>query len=91
MAGEITKLRGLKIVYTRHLKSLEMELEKGLVDFVAGSEEHVVSLSGIKKSYLGDVEKIQAENDNILALLKGKELENELFENLNQSSNYTGL
>ena len=91
MAGEITKLRGLKIVYTRHLKSLEMELEKGLVDFVAGSEEHVVSLSGIKKSYLGDVEKIQAENDNILALLKGKELENELFENLNQGSNYTGL
>ena len=88
MAVEITKLRGLKSVYTRHLKGLEMELEKGLVDFALGSEEHIVHLSGLKKSYLSDVEKIQAQNDNILALLKGQELENELFENLNQGSNY---
>ena len=70
MAEEITKLRGLKSAYTRHLKSLEMELENGLVDFVAGSEEHIVNLSGLKKSYLSDVEKIQAQNDNILALLQ---------------------
>ena len=38
MAEEITKLRDLKSVYTRHLKGLEMDFEKGLVDFVAGSE-----------------------------------------------------
>ena len=88
MAVEITKLRGLKSVYTRHLKGLEMELEKELVDFTLGSEEHIVHLSGLRKSYLSDVEKIQAQNDNILALLKGQELENELFENLNQGSNY---
>ena len=88
MAVEITKLRGLKSVYTRHLKGLEMELEKELVDFTLGSEEHIVHLSGLTKSYLRDVEKIQAQNDNILALLKGQELENELFENLNQGSNY---
>ena len=88
MAEEITKLRSLKSVYTRLLKGLERELENGLVDFVAGSEEHIVNLSGLKKSYLSDVEKIQAQNDNILALLKGQELENELFENLNQDSNY---
>ena len=88
MAVEITKLRGLKSVYTRHLKGLEMELEKGLVDFAIGSEEHIVHISGLKKSYLSDVEKIQAQNDNILALLKGQELENELFKNLNQDSNY---
>ena len=88
MAVEITKLRGLKSVYTRHLKGLEMELEKGLVDFALGSEEHIVHLSGLKKSYLSDVEKIQAQNDNILALLKGQELEKELCENLNQGSNY---
>ena len=88
MAEEITKLRGLKSVYTRHLKGLKIELENGLVDFVAGFEEHIVNLSGLKKSYLGDVEKIQAQNDNILALLKGQELENELFENLIQDSNY---
>ena len=88
MAVEITKLRGLKSVYTRHLKGLEVELEKGLVDFALESEEHTVHLSGLKKSYLSDVEKIQAQNDNILALLKGQELENELFENLNQGSNY---
>ena len=56
-----------------------MELEKGLVDFAAGSEEHIVHLSGLKKSYLSGVEKIQAQNDNILALLKGQELENELL------------
>ena len=88
MAEEITKLRGLKSVYTRHLKGLEVELENGLVDFVAGSEQHIVNLSGLKWSYLSDVEKIKAQNDNILALLKGKELESELFENLNQDSNY---
>ena len=69
-------------------KGLEIELANGLVDFVAGSEEHIVNLSGLKKSYLSDVEKIQAQNDNILALLKGQELENELFENLIQDSNY---
>ena len=88
MSEEIMKLRGLKSVYTRHLKGLEMELEKGLVDFALGSEEHIVHLSGLKKSYLSDVEKIQAQNDNILALLKGQELEKELCENLNQGSNY---
>ena len=88
MAEEIAKLRGLKSVYTRHLQGLEMELEQGLVDFVAGSEEHIVNLSGLKKSSLSDVEKIQAQNDNILALLKGQGLENELFENLNQGSKY---
>ena len=71
-----------------HLKGLEMELENGLVDFLAGSKGHIVNLSGLKKSYLSHVEKIQAQNDNILALLKGEELENELFENLNQDSNY---
>ena len=32
--------------------------------------------------------KIQAQNDNILALLKEQELENELFENLNQGIDY---
>ena len=79
MAVEITKLRGLKSVYTRHLKGLEMELEKELVDFTLGSEEHIVHLSGLTKSYLRDVEKIQAQNDNILALLNGQELENELL------------
>ena len=74
MAEEITKLRGLKSVYTRHLKGLKIELENGLVDFVARFEEHIVNLSGLKKSYLDDVEKIQAQNDNILVLLKGQEL-----------------
>ena len=88
MAEEITKLRGLKSVYTRHLKGLEIELEKGLVDFAAGSEEHIIHLSSLKKSYLSNVEKIQVQNDNILALLKEQELENELFENLNQGINY---
>ena len=88
MAEEIAKLRGLKIAYTRHLQGLEMELEQGLVDFVAGSEKHIVNLSGLRKSSLSDVEKVQAQNDNILALLKGEELENELFENLNQGSKY---
>ena len=88
MAEEITKLRGLKSVYIRHLKGLEIELENGLVDFVAGSEQHIVNLLGLKWSYLSDVEKIKAQNDNILALLKGKEFERELFENLNQDSNY---
>ena len=87
MAEEITKLRGLKSVYTRHLKGLEIELEKGLVDFAAGSEEHIIHLSSLKKSYLSDVEKIQVQND-MLALLKEQELENELFENLNQGINY---
>ena len=38
MAEEITKLRGLKSAYSRHLKDLEMELEKGLVDFAAVTE-----------------------------------------------------
>ena len=79
MAEEITKLRGLKCVYTWHLKGLEMELEKGLADFVAGSEEHIVSLSGFRKSYLCDVEKIQSQSDNILALVKGQKLENKIF------------
>ena len=87
MAEEITKLRGLKSVYTRHLKGLEIELEKGLFDFAAGSEEHIIHLSSLKKSYLSDVEKIQVQND-MLALLKEQELENELFENLNQGINY---
>ena len=68
-------------------KGLEIELANGLVDFVAGSEEHIVNLSGLKKSYLSDVEKIQAQNDNILAPLKGQEVEDELFENLNKDSN----
>ena len=88
MAEEITKLRCLKSVYTRHLQGLEMELEQGLIDFVAGSEEHLVNLLGLKKSYVSDVEKTQAQNDNILALLKGQEHEIELFETLNQGSNY---
>ena len=79
MAEEITKLRGLKSVYTRHLKGFEMELENSLVDFVTGSEEHIVNLSGLKKYYLSHVEKIQAQNNNILALLKGQELENDLL------------
>ena len=35
MAEEITKLRGLKSVYSRHLKGLQMQLEKRLVDFAA--------------------------------------------------------
>ena len=39
-----------------------MELENGLVDLVAESEEHIVNL-GLKKSYLSDVEKIQAQNN----------------------------
>ena len=78
----------MKSVYTRHLKGLEIELENGLVYFVAGSKEHIVNLSGLKKSYLNDVEKTQARNGNILALLKEQELENELFQNLNQYSNY---
>ena len=56
MAEEITKIRGFKSVYTRHLKDLE--LENGLVDFVAVSEEHIINLSGLKKSCLSDVEKI---------------------------------
>ena len=77
------KLRGLDGVYTRHLKDLEMEHEKELVEFVTGSQEHVVTLSGLKKSYLSDVEKIQAQNDKISALLKGQELQN-----LKQESNY---
>ena len=79
MTEQITKLRGLKSVYTRHLKGLDMELENSLVDFVAGSEEHIVNLSGLKKYYLSHVEKIQAQNSNILALLKGQELENDLL------------
>ena len=66
---------------------MEIELANGLADFVAGSEEHIVNLSGLKKSYLSDVEKIQAQNNNILALLKGQEVEDELFENLNKDSN----
>ena len=53
-----------------------MEHEKELVEYVTGSYEHVVTLSGLKKSYLSDVEKIQAQNDKISALLKGQELEN---------------
>ena len=48
MAEEIGKLRGLKSDYIRHLQGFEMELEQGLVDFVAGSEEHIVNLSGLK-------------------------------------------
>ena len=71
-----------------NLKGLEIELEDGSVDFVAVSEEHMVNLSGLKKSYLSQVEKFQDKNDNILALLKGKELEHKVFENLNQDSNY---
>ena len=58
MAEEITKIRGFKSVYTRHLEDLEIELENGLVDFVAVSDEHMVNLSGLKKSCLSDVEKL---------------------------------
>ena len=58
MAEEITKIRGFKSVYTRHLKDLEIELENGLVDFVAVSEEHILNLSGLKKFCISDVEKI---------------------------------
>ena len=76
MTEEIMELRGLDGVYTRHLMDLEMEHEKELVEYVTGSYEHVVTLSGLKKSYLSDVEKIQAQNDKISALLKGQELEN---------------
>ena len=50
MAEEITKFRGLKSVYSQHLKDLEMELKKGLVEFVTGSEEHIVNILGLKKS-----------------------------------------
>ena len=35
MAEEITKLRCLKSAYSRHLKGLQMQLEKRLVDFAA--------------------------------------------------------
>ena len=71
-------MKGLKSVYTRHLKGLEVGLEMGLVYFVANSEEHIANLLGLKKFYLSDV-KFQAQSDNILALLKGQELENELL------------
>ena len=45
------------------------------------------TLSGLKKSYVSDVEKIQAQNDTT-ALFKGQDLENQLFENINQEKNY---
>ena len=46
------------------------------------------TLSGLKKSYVSDVEKIQAQNDKTTALFKGQDLENQLFENINQEKNY---
>ena len=48
----------------------------------------MVNLFCLKKSYLSDVEKMLAQNGNILELLKGKEIGDKLFENLKPGSNY---
>ena len=44
---------GLKNVYTRHLKGLEIEFEMWLVYFVAGSEERIANLLSLNPKAAG--------------------------------------
>ena len=44
---------GLKSVYTRHLKGLEIEFEMWLVYFVAGCEEHIANLLSLNPKAAG--------------------------------------
>ena len=72
MAEEVTKLRGVKSVHIRYLRSLENDIEELFLNFEVGSEEHNVNLTGLKMSYLSSMEKIQQQNEKILEILKGK-------------------
>ena len=91
MAEEVSKFRGVKSVHIRYLRSLENDIEELFLNFEMGSEDHKVNLTGLKMSYLSSMEKIQQQNENIREMLKGKDLEDELFENLKQKNQYNKM
>ena len=91
MAEEATKLRGIKSVHIRYLRILENDIEELFLNFEVGSEEHKVNLTGLKMSYLSSMKKIQQQKGKFREMVKGKDLEDELFENLKQENEYNKM
>ena len=92
MTEEITKLKGMRNVYRRHLKNLETEVQRICVDFDALSEENVIHLTTLRDNYEKKLAEARKLDDNIVSQYGAQEdLENELADILVRNDHYNGL
>ena len=80
MAAEITKIRGKRNVYYRHLENLDGEIHTLLKNFEFRDEDHIVKLNSLRSSYQKKVENVEALDDQIKTQFKEQEDMEELTE-----------
>lgn len=85
---ELNKSRGLRKVHTRHLKNLENEITEACLSSEGDCDERIVNLTGLKMSFLSNIDKIRQKDDEVQKHLKGNDLEDDLELCLKRDDNY---
>jgi len=81
MAEEIARIRGIRNVYYRRMKTMEDDLNNILENYDPGSEETVLKLKALKHSYESRMAEVRKLDDEIIKqYTDSKDIEHELEE-----------
>ena len=90
--SELTKLRGTRNVYIRHLSNLETKIKDITLSTPTSqiNNEKIISLRGTKNKFIDKLNKVKELDDKILDILSEKpnDFENELEQNLIREDSY---
>ena len=90
--SELTKLRGTRNVYIRHLSNLETKIKDIILSTPTSqiNNEKIISLRGTKNKFIDKLNKVKELDDKILDILSEKpnDFENELEQNLIREDSY---
>ena len=91
MAESLSKKRGTRNVYIRHIENLENEIKETIANFDIGNSRHRERLKGLKYSLDDKMKKIAILDDEIFDLLDQKDAEFELSNTLLRNDRIFGL
>ena len=74
----LTRLKGSKWVYLRHMKNMERSILDEIGTFSCKNEEQITKLTGLKNRVLEKIDKVKEINQKILDILPHEESEKEL-------------
>ena len=91
MTESLSKKRGTRNVYIRHIENLENEIKETLVNFDINNSRHRERLKGLKYSLDDKMKKIAILDNEIFDLLEQKDAETELSKTLVRNDRIFGL
>ena len=91
MTESLSKKRGTRNVYIRHIENLENEIKETLVNFDINNSRHRERLKGLKYSLDDKMKKIAILDNEIFDLLEQKDAETELSNTLVRNDRIFGL